>query len=63
MTYSCAYFQGGATTLAEAQQAKLALVCKKLALSEGERVLDVGCGWGSFAIHAAAQPRRRACWA
>ena len=53
MTYSCAYFQGGATTLADAQQAKLALVCKKLALSEGERVLDVGCGWGSFAIHAA----------
>ena len=58
MTYSCAYFQGGATTLEEAQQAKLALVCKKLALSEGERVLDVGCGWGSFAIHAATQPRR-----
>jgi cyclopropane-fatty-acyl-phospholipid synthase len=53
MTYSCAYWQGGATTLEEAQQAKLALVCKKLALKEGERVLDVGCGWGSFAIHAA----------
>ena len=53
MTYSCAYFQGGATTLEEAQQAKLALVCRKLALEEGERVLDVGCGWGSFAIHAA----------
>jgi cyclopropane-fatty-acyl-phospholipid synthase len=53
MTYSCAYFQGGATTLADAQEAKLALVCKKLALSERERVLDVGCGWGSFAIHAA----------
>jgi cyclopropane-fatty-acyl-phospholipid synthase len=53
MTYSCAYFQGGATNLEEAQQAKLALVGKKLRLSEGERVLDVGCGWGSFAIHAA----------
>ncbi len=53
MTYSCAYWQGGATTLEEAQQAKLALVCQKLALNEGERVLDVGCGWGSFAIHAA----------
>ena len=53
MTYSCAYFQGGASTLDEAQQAKLALVCRKLALTEGERVLDVGCGWGSFAIHAA----------
>ncbi|HEX8976708.1 MAG TPA: cyclopropane-fatty-acyl-phospholipid synthase family protein [Solirubrobacteraceae bacterium] len=54
MTYSCAYFQGGAQTLAEAQQAKLGLVAKKLALREGERVLDVGCGWGSFAIHAAS---------
>ncbi len=53
MTYSCAYFKGGATTLEEAQQAKLDLVCRKLALEEGERVLDVGCGWGSFAIHAA----------
>ncbi len=53
MTYSCAYFKGGAQTLEEAQQAKLGLVCTKLALQEGERVLDVGCGWGSFAIHAA----------
>jgi cyclopropane-fatty-acyl-phospholipid synthase len=53
MTYSCAYFKGGAQTLEEAQEAKLGLVCTKLALQEGERVLDVGCGWGSFAIHAA----------
>jgi cyclopropane-fatty-acyl-phospholipid synthase len=53
MTYSCAYFSGGAGTLEEAQEAKLDLVCRKLALKEGERVLDVGCGWGSFAIHAA----------
>jgi cyclopropane-fatty-acyl-phospholipid synthase len=54
MTYSCAYWQGGATTLEEAQEAKLELVCTKLALQEGQRVLDVGCGWGSFAIHAAS---------
>jgi cyclopropane-fatty-acyl-phospholipid synthase len=53
MTYSCAYFKGGATTLEAAQRAKLDLVCTKLALQKGERVLDVGCGWGSFAIHAA----------
>ena len=55
MTYSCAYWAGGAETLAEAQEAKLELVCKKLRLTEGERVLDVGCGWGSFAIHAASR--------
>ena len=55
MTYSCAYFAGGAHTLEEAQEAKLELVCRKLALREGERVLDVGCGWGSFAIHAASR--------
>jgi cyclopropane-fatty-acyl-phospholipid synthase len=53
MTYSCAYFAGGAETLEQAQEQKLELVCTKLALREGERVLDVGCGWGSFAIHAA----------
>ena len=55
MTYSCAYFAGGAETLEEAQEAKLELVCKKLALREGERVLDVGCGWGSFVLHAATR--------
>ena len=55
MTYSCAYFSGGAETLEEAQDAKLELVCKKLALREGERVLDVGCGWGSFVLHAATR--------
>jgi cyclopropane-fatty-acyl-phospholipid synthase len=53
MTYSCAIFSRGATTLEEAQATKLDLVATKLALQPGERVLDVGCGWGSFAIHAA----------
>ena len=53
MTYSCAIFSRGAKTLEEAQDYKRELVCKKLALQPGERVLDVGCGWGSFVIHAA----------
>jgi cyclopropane-fatty-acyl-phospholipid synthase len=42
-------------TLEEAQEAKRELVCRKLGLCEGQRVLDVGCGWGSFVIHAAAR--------
>jgi cyclopropane-fatty-acyl-phospholipid synthase len=54
MTYSCGIFSRGATTLEEAQEEKLELICRKLDLAEGERVLDVGCGWGSLAIHAAS---------
>jgi cyclopropane-fatty-acyl-phospholipid synthase len=55
MTYSCALFSRGAQTLAEAQRAKLDLIAQKLELAPGQRVLDVGCGWGSFAIHAARE--------
>jgi cyclopropane-fatty-acyl-phospholipid synthase len=53
MTYSCAVWSRGAETLEQAQETKLELVCAKLGLQEGERLLDVGCGWGSFAVHAA----------
>jgi cyclopropane-fatty-acyl-phospholipid synthase len=53
MTYSCGIFSRGARTLEEAQQAKLELIAGKLKLEPGMRLLDVGCGWGSFAIHAA----------
>ena len=55
MTYSCAIFSRGAKTLEEAQFTKRELVCTKLALQPGERVLDVGCGWGAFAVHAAVE--------
>ncbi|MBT2898945.1 cyclopropane-fatty-acyl-phospholipid synthase family protein [Streptomyces sp. McG3] len=52
MVYSCAYWQDGGT-LEDAQRDKLDLVCRKLGLGAGDRLLDVGCGWGSMAIHAA----------
>lgn len=53
MTYSCAYFPTGRESLGEAQRAKLELVCRKLELKPGERLLDIGCGWGSLLEHAA----------
>jgi cyclopropane-fatty-acyl-phospholipid synthase len=55
MTYSCAVWDRGATTLEEAQFEKLDMVCRKLDLKEGDGVLDIGCGWGSFAQHAARE--------
>ncbi len=55
LVYSCAYFPDPAATLEQAQAAKLDLVCRKLDLQPGMRLLDVGCGWGSLALHAAAR--------
>ncbi|MFF0486854.1 class I SAM-dependent methyltransferase [Streptomyces sp. NPDC004435] len=54
MVYSCAYWTDGGT-LEDAQRDKLDLIARKLALKEGDRLLDVGCGWGSMAIHAARE--------
>ncbi|WP_438487616.1 class I SAM-dependent methyltransferase [Streptomyces sp. S186] len=61
MVYSCAYWRpdeeapGGTATLEDAQRAKLDLICRKLGLGEGQRLLDVGCGWGSMVLHAARE--------
>jgi cyclopropane-fatty-acyl-phospholipid synthase len=53
MAYSCALFTGDGQSLEQAQDAKHELVCRKLALRPGMRLLDVGCGWGSLVMHAA----------
>ncbi|MFE6687053.1 class I SAM-dependent methyltransferase [Streptomyces sp. NPDC057743] len=58
MVYSCAYWgaaEGAAGTLEDAQRDKLDLICRKLGLREGQRLLDVGCGWGSMVLHAARE--------
>ncbi|MBS3168090.1 cyclopropane fatty acyl phospholipid synthase [Candidatus Woesearchaeota archaeon] len=53
MQYTCAYWDWGAKNLDQAQEDKLDLVCKKLQLKKGEKVLELGCGWGQFAKFAA----------
>ena len=55
MVYSCAYWPAPDATLEDAQRDKLELICRKLDLTTGQRLLDVGCGWGSLAIHAARE--------
>lgn len=53
MVYSCAYFKAADDSLESAQKQKLDYVCCKLRLREGERLLDIGCGWGGLILHAA----------
>jgi cyclopropane-fatty-acyl-phospholipid synthase len=53
MVYSCAYFLDERETIDEAQRNKLDYLCRKLRIEPGDRVLDIGCGWGALAIHAA----------
>lgn len=53
MTYSSALFGEGQVTLAEAQHAKYERICRLLEIKAGDRVLEIGCGWGGFAAHAA----------
>jgi cyclopropane-fatty-acyl-phospholipid synthase len=54
LVYSCAYFADAEEGLDAAQERKLERICRKLRLAPGERMLDIGCGWGSLALHAAA---------
>ncbi len=53
MTYSCAYFSNEKTSLEQASEKKLDMICKKLKLNKNDSVLEIGTGWGSFSIHAA----------
>ncbi|MHB9034192.1 MAG: class I SAM-dependent methyltransferase [Anaerolineae bacterium] len=55
MVYSCAYFKSADKDLAAAQEDKLDYICRKLRLRPGQRLLDIGCGWGALALHAAAK--------
>ncbi len=53
LTYSCAYFRDESDSLDDAQHAKYEHICRKLRLRRGERLLDIGCGWGGFILFAA----------
>ena len=53
MVYSCAYFESSEEELDDAQERKLEYLCRKLRLRPGERLLDIGCGWGALLVHAA----------
>ena len=54
-TYSCAFFERPDMTLQQAQEAKYRRICEKLGLGPDSHVLEIGCGWGGFALHAAGE--------
>jgi cyclopropane-fatty-acyl-phospholipid synthase len=51
LCYSCAYFESPEVSLADAQKSKLDYICRKLRLRRGQRLLDMGCGWGALVMH------------
>ncbi len=53
MGYTCGYYFGKDATMSEAQNEKMDIICRKLRLKKGEHLLDIGCGWGNFAVYAA----------
>ena len=53
MGYTCGYYAGENMSMDDAQIEKMDIICRKLKLKRGEKLLDIGCGWGNFAIHAA----------
>jgi cyclopropane-fatty-acyl-phospholipid synthase len=55
LVYSCAYFEDAQDVLDDAQENKLDLICRKLRLEPGQKFLEIGCGWGSLILHAAAR--------
>ena len=55
MQYSCAYFTDWENTLEQAQRDKMEMICRKLRLRPGEKMLDIGCGWGGLICHAATR--------
>ena len=55
MTYSCGYFENESSSLSEAQTAKYDRLCKKLNIKQSDHILEIGCGWGGFAEHAASK--------
>ncbi|WP_121170181.1 SAM-dependent methyltransferase [Thermovibrio guaymasensis] len=57
MVYSCAYFRSYGDSLDNAQENKIDYICRKLMLKEGEKLLDIGCGWGALIVHAAKKYR------